>query len=196
MLRPSMYLLCTTQTWTHVVLISPFSGPLHVCSIWDNISWSSTLLRAFLLWHLWNINGNPLLVGQFWWWAWGPGSCRCFSRRKSVSRYALCLCFYCSSCNLLGLFQVWESSMHPSFRVPVESFEAASKTFPHLPCSYYFVSDAVMAITKTDNSRDAARPWAKVFLGSLTGLSILQVIWLGQIVMVAKEEISKMYATE
>ena len=86
--------------------------------------------------------------------------------------------------------------MHPSFRVPVESFEAASKTFPHLPCSYYFVSDAVMAITKTDNSRDAARPWAKVFLGSLTGLSILQVIWLGQIVMVAKEEISKMYATE
>jgi TLC domain len=60
--------------------------------------------------------------------------------------------------------------------------------------SYYFVTDALLAINKTDSSRDAARPWVKIFLGSLTGLSVLQVIWLGQIIMVGMEEYQKMTA--
>ena len=61
--------------------------------------------------------------------------------------------------------------------------------------SYYFVSDAMLAIKNTDSSRDAAKPWIKIFLGSLTGLSILQVIWLGQIILIGKEEFEKMSAT-
>ena len=57
--------------------------------------------------------------------------------------------------------------------------------------SYYFVHDALLAINNTGSSRDAARPWNKIFLGSLTGLSVLQVIWLGQIILIGKEEIEK-----
>jgi len=60
--------------------------------------------------------------------------------------------------------------------------------------SKYFVSDALLAINNTDSSRDAARPWVKIFLASLTGLSCLQVLWLGQIILVAKEELGGMLA--
>lgn len=61
--------------------------------------------------------------------------------------------------------------------------------------SYYFVSDALLGVKNTDSTRDAARPWLKVFLGALTGLSVLQVIWLGQIFIVGMEEFEKMSAT-
>lgn len=61
-------------------------------------------------------------------------------------------------------------------------------------CSYYFVTDALLAINKTDSTRDTARPWVNILLGSLTGLSVLQVIWLGQIVAVGMEEFGKMSA--
>jgi len=60
--------------------------------------------------------------------------------------------------------------------------------------SFYFVQDASLAISKTDSARDAARPWVKVFVGSWAGLSLLQVIWLGQIIVVGKEEYAKMTA--
>lgn len=60
--------------------------------------------------------------------------------------------------------------------------------------SYYLVRDAWLAINKTDSTRDAARPWIKIFLGSLTGLSVLQVIWLGQIIMIGVEEYQKFTA--
>ena len=58
--------------------------------------------------------------------------------------------------------------------------------------SYYFVRDALLCIKNTDSSRDAARPWVKVFLGSWSGLSALQVLWLGQIILVGMEEYAKM----
>ena len=61
-------------------------------------------------------------------------------------------------------------------------------------CSYYFVVDALLAIKNTDSRRAVARPYVKVFLGALTGLSALQVIWLGQIILVATEEIQKLTA--
>lgn len=60
----------------------------------------------------------------------------------------------------------------------------------------YFVSDALMAIDKTDSSRDAARPWNKILLASLSGLTVLQVIWLGQIILIGVEEYQKLSASD
>jgi TLC domain len=58
---------------------------------------------------------------------------------------------------------------------------------------YYFVTDAMLAINNTDITRDAAKPWIRTFLGSFIGLSALQVIWLGQIVLVAREELAVLF---
>ncbi|CAB9498089.1 expressed unknown protein [Seminavis robusta] len=54
-------------------------------------------------------------------------------------------------------------------------------------CGYFFVNDAMLALKHS--SREAEKPWVKVFLGSFSGLSLLQVIWLGQIILVGKEEL-------
>jgi hypothetical protein len=57
--------------------------------------------------------------------------------------------------------------------------------------SYYLVRDAWLSIKSTEPSRAAAKPTIYLFLISLAGLSFLQVIWLGQIILVAKEELGR-----
>lgn len=57
--------------------------------------------------------------------------------------------------------------------------------------SYYFSRDVLLALSGTDPRAVQRRGWLKFFLVSLTGLSILQVAWLGQIFVIAKEELTK-----
>ena len=58
--------------------------------------------------------------------------------------------------------------------------------------SYYFINDALKGIKAKDPRTEPAKPWVKVLLGCNVALTVLQVIWLGQIVLVGKEEYDKM----
>jgi hypothetical protein len=57
--------------------------------------------------------------------------------------------------------------------------------------SRYFVHDCLLALRGNDVRTKPRRMWLRFFLVSLTGLSILQIAWLGQIFIVAKEELGK-----
>jgi TLC domain len=57
--------------------------------------------------------------------------------------------------------------------------------------SYYFCRDVLLALKGNDTRTSTRRGWLKFFLVSLTGLSILQVAWLGQIFVIAGEELTK-----
>lgn len=61
--------------------------------------------------------------------------------------------------------------------------------------TYYFINDSLMAVKAMDPRTEHAKPWIKVLLGCNIGLTALQVIWLGQIVIVGKEEIAKVLAS-
>jgi len=56
--------------------------------------------------------------------------------------------------------------------------------------SYYFSRDVLLALKGSDSRTNERRKWMKFFLVSLTGLSLLQLAWLGQILVVAKEELT------
>jgi len=58
--------------------------------------------------------------------------------------------------------------------------------------SYYFVRDSFAVLKGNDPRTEIRRHWLKFFLVSLSGLSILQVAWLGQIFVIAGEELTKM----
>ena len=58
--------------------------------------------------------------------------------------------------------------------------------------SYFFARDVLTALKEESNMTAGRKRWMKFFLVSLTGLSVLQVAWLGQIFVVAKEEFTKM----
>lgn len=57
--------------------------------------------------------------------------------------------------------------------------------------SYYFSRDVLQALQMNDARTQTRRGWLKFFLVSLVGLSVLQVAWLGQIFLIAKEELEK-----
>ncbi|EEC48296.1 predicted protein [Phaeodactylum tricornutum CCAP 1055/1] len=59
--------------------------------------------------------------------------------------------------------------------------------------SYYFCRDVLTALRATPNDprTNARRGWLKFFLVALSGLSVLQVAWLGQIFVIAQEELGK-----
>jgi len=57
--------------------------------------------------------------------------------------------------------------------------------------SYYFVRDIRTALKVGCARTRQRRRWLYFFMISLTGLSILQVAWLGQIFVIAKEELVK-----
>jgi hypothetical protein len=58
--------------------------------------------------------------------------------------------------------------------------------------SYYFCNDILHAIRNTNDPRATSRrSWMIFFLISLSGLSVLQIAWLGQIFMIGKEELQK-----
>jgi hypothetical protein len=57
--------------------------------------------------------------------------------------------------------------------------------------SYYFARDVLLALKGHDERTIRRKNWFKFFLVSLTGLSALQVAWLGQIFLIAKEELIK-----
>lgn len=54
--------------------------------------------------------------------------------------------------------------------------------------TYYFMRDANLALKGSGDRLDACKGWMKLFMVSCTGLSILQVLWLGQIFIIAKKE--------
>jgi len=58
--------------------------------------------------------------------------------------------------------------------------------------SYYFGRDILQALKGDDVRAQQRKGWMKFFLVSLTGLSILQVAWLGEIFVTAKAELTKM----
>jgi hypothetical protein len=59
--------------------------------------------------------------------------------------------------------------------------------------SYKFGRDVMHALSnKGDDRIQSRRSWMCFFLVSLGGLSVLQVAWLGQILVVAREELAKM----
>jgi hypothetical protein len=59
--------------------------------------------------------------------------------------------------------------------------------------SYYFAKDVLAALNQKDDARVRERRyWLKFFLVSLTGLSVLQVAWLGQILVTAKKELDQL----
>jgi hypothetical protein len=57
--------------------------------------------------------------------------------------------------------------------------------------SRYFVHDCLMALKGNDARAKPRRMWMRFFLVSLTGLSVLQVAWLGEIFMQGKQELAK-----
>jgi hypothetical protein len=61
--------------------------------------------------------------------------------------------------------------------------------------SYYFAKDVLTALRENKKQHCAKtherRVWLKFFLVSLTGLSVLQIAWLGQIFVVARVEFAK-----
>lgn len=57
--------------------------------------------------------------------------------------------------------------------------------------AYYFVSDIRLAQKSEDPRALSRRGWMKFFLGTLSGLTILQIAWLGQIFILGKEELQK-----
>jgi hypothetical protein len=57
--------------------------------------------------------------------------------------------------------------------------------------SYYFCQDVLQALKINDARTKPIRGWLTFFLISLSGLSVLQVAWLGQIFVIAKEELVK-----
>lgn len=57
--------------------------------------------------------------------------------------------------------------------------------------SYYFVRDINMALKNKCERTKARGYWFHFFMISLTGLSILQVAWLGQIFILAQSELAK-----
>jgi hypothetical protein len=58
--------------------------------------------------------------------------------------------------------------------------------------SYGFGRDVALALSNPADERTRSRRgWMRFFLVSLGGLSVLQVAWLGQILAVAREELSK-----
>jgi len=58
--------------------------------------------------------------------------------------------------------------------------------------SYHFAIDVLHAFKVNCPSCHGRRGWMKFFLTSLVGLSILQVAWLGQIIIQGKAEIEKL----
>jgi TLC domain len=57
--------------------------------------------------------------------------------------------------------------------------------------AYYFVTD-IQAALKSDEPRAVIRrSWMKFFLVTLSGLTILQIAWLGQIFVLGKQELQK-----
>lgn len=54
--------------------------------------------------------------------------------------------------------------------------------------TYYFMRDANLALKGSGPRLDACKNWMKLFMFCCTGLSILQVLWLGQIFIIAKKE--------
>lgn len=57
--------------------------------------------------------------------------------------------------------------------------------------SYYFCRDISYALKSDDPRARLRKNWMRFFFVSLTGLSILQVAWLGQIFLLGKEELEK-----
>lgn len=55
----------------------------------------------------------------------------------------------------------------------------------------YYIQDA--RLTLAQSSREEVKPWIKIFLVSLTGLTTLQIIWLGTIIYVGKTELEQMF---
>jgi hypothetical protein len=58
--------------------------------------------------------------------------------------------------------------------------------------AYHFGKDVLQALKGNDPRTQQRRTWMKFFLVSLTGLSILQVAWLGQMFIVAREELTRL----
>lgn len=57
--------------------------------------------------------------------------------------------------------------------------------------SWYFCRDILQALSGKDPRAVYRRGWMKFFLVSLSGLSVLQVAWLGQIFVQGKQELEK-----
>jgi hypothetical protein len=57
--------------------------------------------------------------------------------------------------------------------------------------SRYFVGDCLLALKGNDERAKPRRMWMQFFLVSLTGLSVLQICWLGEIFGHAKVELTK-----
>lgn len=57
--------------------------------------------------------------------------------------------------------------------------------------AYYFVSDVTRSLRQSDPRATSRGFWMKYFLISVTSLSVLQVAWLGQIVILGKQELEK-----
>eukprot|EP00562_Extubocellulus_spinifer_P012898 CAMPEP_0178548386 /NCGR_PEP_ID=MMETSP0697-20121206/5172_1 /TAXON_ID=265572 /ORGANISM="Extubocellulus spinifer, Strain CCMP396" /LENGTH=186 /DNA_ID=CAMNT_0020181065 /DNA_START=6 /DNA_END=566 /DNA_ORIENTATION=- len=59
-------------------------------------------------------------------------------------------------------------------------------------CTYHFLRDSKNALKSTSPMAQSRKKWIRLFMFCSVGLSILQVIWLGQIVWTIKEEVEKM----
>jgi len=58
-------------------------------------------------------------------------------------------------------------------------------------CSWYFVKDSLAALKSDHPMVSERRLWLKWFCFALSGLSVLQVLWLAEIYVIAQEEIGK-----
>lgn len=58
--------------------------------------------------------------------------------------------------------------------------------------TYYFCKDVFAALAADSKEAKAHKKWLWTFVITLTGLSVLQVIWLGQIILLTREEILKL----
>ena len=61
-------------------------------------------------------------------------------------------------------------------------------------CTYHFMNDTKLALECDSDLAQKRKGWIKLFRYSSMSLSVLQVIWLGEIVMTLKRELEKMSA--
>jgi len=167
----------------HVLL---FFFAYQVKNMFDSIVWNDGIV--FILHHL--LSGAAAWGGMF------PGSTHYyaifFMGISEVSTAILCmLANFDDEHGVVGLgdaFPLAKVVLGVVFAVAF--IICRSVLWPFV--TYYFVRDARNAI-KSDSPRSRSRRgWLRLFVFSCAGLSILQVLWLGEIIMTLKEEVSKM----
>ena len=156
-----MYALARIKS-SHTVFFERISLLVH--SSTNTLNDSLPLLHNLLPRPIGSITGHSLRGGKLWWWIWCQGTQRCPYHGK-CGDWSLLVCFFivrwsyaAPSCGQSGVTTLCE------------------------------MRDARLALKGHSPWKEACKGWIYLFIVSLLGLSILQVVWLIQIFVIAKKE--------